>query len=135
MTTRSARTCRPKRRRRQILAKAKAPGADFAALAKQYSDDPGTKAKGGDDGFIDENTQYIPEFKKAAFSLKPGEVTPDLVVSPQYGYFIIKLDAVKTALPADFEKNKAKYLAQIKDSARAGQVPGDAGEPEGQRQD
>ena len=98
-----------------ILAKAKAPGADFAALAKQYSDDPGTKVKGGDDGFIDENTQYIPEFKKAAFSLKPGEVTPDLVVSPQYGYFIIKLDAVKTDLPADFEKNKAKYLAQIRD--------------------
>lgn len=98
-----------------ILAKAKAPGADFAALAKQYSDDPGTKFKGGDDGFIDENTQYIPEFKKAAFSLKPGEVTPDLVVSPQFGYFLIKLDAVKTDLPADFEKNKAKYLAQIKD--------------------
>lgn len=100
----------------EILAKAKAPGADFAALAKQYSDDPGTKAKGGDDGFIDENTEYIPEFKKAAFSLKPGEVTPDLVVSPQYGYFLIKLDAVKTDLPPDFEKNKAKYLAQIKDS-------------------
>jgi len=100
----------------EILAKAKAPGADFAALAKQYSDDPGTKAKGGDDGFIDENTEYIPEFKKAAFSLKPGEVTPDLVVSPQYGYFLIKLDAVKTALPADFEKNKAKYLADIKDA-------------------
>ena len=99
----------------QILAKAKAPGADFAALAKQYSDDPGTKAKGGDDGLIDENTQYIPEFKKAAFSLKPGEVTPDLVVSPQYGYFIIKLDAVKADLPADFEKNKAKYLSQVKD--------------------
>ena len=99
-----------------ILAKAKVPGADFAALAKQYSDDTGTKAKGGDDGLIDESTQYIPEFKKAAFSLKPGEVTPDLVVSPQYGYFIIKLDAVKVALPADFDKNKAKYLAQIKDT-------------------
>ena len=98
-----------------ILAKAKAPGADFAALAKQYSDDPGTKVKGGDDGFIDENTEYIPEFKKAAFSLKPGEVTPDLVVSPQYGYFIIKLDAVKSTLPADFDKNKAKYLGEIKD--------------------
>jgi len=99
----------------EILAKAKAPGADFAALAKQYSDDPGTRAKGGDDGLIDENTQYDPAFKKAAFSLKPGEVTPDLVVSPQFGYFIIKLDSAKTDLPADFEKNKAKRLAQIKD--------------------
>ncbi len=63
----------------QILAKANAPGADFAALAKQYSEDPGTKAKGGDDGFIDQNTHYVPEFKKAAFSLKPGQVTPDPV--------------------------------------------------------
>lgn len=107
----------------EILAKAKAPGADFAALANQYSDDPGNQdpkthkgVKGGDDGFIDENTQYVPEFKKAAFSLKPGEVTPDPVVSPQFGYFVIKLDATKTDLPADFEKNKAKYLAQIKDA-------------------
>ena len=105
----------------EILAKAKAPGADFAALANQYSDDPGNQdpkthkgVKGGDDGWIDENTPYVPEFKKAAFSLKPGEVTPDLVVSPQFGYFLIRLDAVKTDLPADFEKNKAKYLNDIK---------------------
>ncbi len=97
----------------QIVTKARAPGADFAALAKQYSDDPGTKAKGGDDGFIDETTPYVPEFKQAAFSLKPGEITPDPVAVPQYGYFVIKLDAVKSNLPADFEKNKAKYLAQI----------------------
>ena len=97
----------------QIIAKAKAPGADFAALAKQYSDDPGSKNKGGDDGFIGESTGYVPEFKQAAFSLKPGEVTPDPVASPQYGYFIIKLDAVKSNLPADFDKNKAKYIGTI----------------------
>ena len=98
----------------QILAKAQAPGADFAALAKTYSDDPGTKLRGGDDGFIDGNTGYVPEFKKAAFSLKPGEVTPDLVVSPQYGYFIIKLDAIKSSLPKDFDQKKADYITQIK---------------------
>ena len=97
----------------QIIAKANAPGADFAALAKQYSDDPGTKAKGGDDGFIDENTGYVPEFKQAAFSLKPGQVTPDPVSSPQYGYFIIKLDGVKSTLPPDFDKNPAPYIAQV----------------------
>ena len=98
----------------QIIAKATAPGADFGALAKQYSDDPGTKAKGGDDGWIDQSTPYVPEFKQAAFSLKPGEVTPDPVASSQFGYFVIKLAAVKTDLPADFEKNKAKYLDQIR---------------------
>lgn len=104
----------------QILAKAKAPGADFAALANTYSEDPGNKnpphpkGNGGDDGWIDQNTNYVPEFKTAAFSLKPGEVTPDLVVSPKYGYFIIKLDATKSNLPKDFDANKAKYIAQYK---------------------
>ncbi len=98
----------------EIIAKAKAPGADFAALAKLYSDDPGSKDKGGDDGFIDQSTQYVPEFKQAAFSLKSGEVTPDPVASPQYGYFIIKLDAVQSSLPADFAKNKAKYTEAIR---------------------
>jgi len=104
----------------QILAKAQAPGADFAALARQYSDDPRTKAKGGDDGFISELTPYVPEFKKAAFSLKPGQVTPDLVASPKYGYFLIKLVGTKDGLPKDFDKNKAQYITQIKQQ-RAGE--------------
>ncbi len=98
----------------EIIAKAKAPGADFAALAKQYSDDTKSKPTGGDDGFIDQTTQYVPEFKQAAFSLKPGEVTPDPVQSPQYGYFVIKLDAVQTKLPADYAKNKATYINAIR---------------------
>lgn len=98
----------------EIIAKAKAPGADFGALAKQYSDDPGSKDKGGDDGFIDQSTNYVPEFKQAAFSLKPGGITPDPVASPQYGYFIIKLDAVKSSQPADFAKNKAMYVNAIR---------------------
>lgn len=102
----------------QIIAKAKAPGADFAALAKQYSDDPGTKDKGGDDGFIgpDNNFNgYVPEFTAAAIALKPGEVTSTPVKSPQFGYFVIKLDGVKDNLPKDFDKNKAQYIAQAKE--------------------
>ena len=98
---------------KQILAKALAPGADFAALAKQVSDDPGTKAKGGDDGFIDTKTPYVDEFKTAAFALKPGQITTDLVKSPQFGYFIIKCDEVKSKLPKDFDKNKAKYISDL----------------------
>jgi len=97
----------------QILAMAKAPGANFEALASKYSEDPGTKAKGGDDGWIDQNTQYVPEFKTAAFALTPGQVTPDLVKSPTYGYFIIKLDDEKENLPPDFDQNKSKYIANV----------------------
>ncbi len=107
----------------QILAKANAPGANFAALAKQYSDDPGTKNKGGDDGLIDSLTPYVPEFKKAAFSLKPGQIASEPVSVPQYGYFIIKLDNIQNALPKDFEAKKAKYIAdytaQVQQNAQA----------------
>ena len=97
----------------QVLAKAQTPGADFAALAKTYSDDPGTKSKGGDDGWISQTTGYVPEFKKAAFSLKPGEITSDVVDSPQFGYFIIKLDAVKTEIPKGMKQ--ADLLAQVRE--------------------
>jgi parvulin-like peptidyl-prolyl isomerase len=95
-----------------ILAKAKAPGADFAALAKQYSDDPGTKDKGGDDGWVDDKKGYVSEFMKAARALKPGEIS-DLVPSPQFGYFIIKLNDAKENLPKDFDKTKAQTIQQI----------------------
>ncbi len=101
----------------QVIAKAKAPGADFVALAKQYSDDPGTKNKGGDDGFIGPDNGfngYVPEFTAAAIALKPGEVSSTPVKSPQFGYFVIKLDGVRDNLPKDFAKNKAQYIAQVK---------------------
>jgi parvulin-like peptidyl-prolyl isomerase len=101
----------------QILAKVKAPGADFGALARQYSDDPGTKTKGGDDGWIGEDNTfngYIPEFVKAVQALLPGQVTPAPVKTPEFGYFLIKLDGIKENLPKDFAKNQAQYLDQIK---------------------
>ena len=98
----------------EIIAKAKAPGADFAALAKQYSDDPAQRTKAATTGLLTNPPSTCPEFKQAAFSLKPGEITPDPVASPQYGYFIIKLDAVKSSLPADYAKNKAKYIDAIR---------------------
>ena len=101
----------------QILAKALAPGADFAALARQYSDDPGTKPKGGDDGWIGEDNNfngYIPEFTKAATALKPGEITPSPIKTPEFGYFLIQLVAVRDNLPKDFDKNQAKYIDQVR---------------------
>lgn len=62
-------------------------GADFAALAKQYSVDRGSNEYGGRMGYI--LTDRFPyEFEKAAFSLKPGEIS-EIVESPQ-GYHILK---------------------------------------------
>lgn len=71
---------------KQILARAK-KGEDFAALAKQYSDDPGSKDKGGEYTFP--RGQMVPEFENAAFSMQPGQISD--IVTTQYGYHIIKL--------------------------------------------
>jgi parvulin-like peptidyl-prolyl isomerase len=70
----------------KILAEAKA-GANFAALAKKYSTDTGSKTKGGDLGYFGHGTMVAP-FDKAAFSMKVGEIR---LVQSQYGWHIIKL--------------------------------------------
>jgi len=69
--------------RKQLVA-----GGDFAALAKKESDDVGSGAQGGDLGSFSKG-QMVPEFEKAAFAAKPGEVTP--VVRTQYGFHVIQV--------------------------------------------
>jgi peptidyl-prolyl cis-trans isomerase D len=71
-----------------VLKKAKAPGADFAALAKQYSEDDSNKNNGGDLDYFGRG-RMVPEFETAAFAMKPGEVS-DLVKS-SFGFHIIKV--------------------------------------------
>lgn len=69
-------------------------GANFADLAKKYSIDPGSKAKGGDLGWSD-GSNYVPEFTAALAKLQKGQYTTTPVKS-QFGYHIIKLNDVKT---------------------------------------
>ena len=69
--------------RKQILA-----GAKFEDLAKKESDDTGSGAQGGDLGSFGHG-QMVPEFEKAAFEGKVGELTP--VVRTQYGYHVIQV--------------------------------------------
>ncbi len=63
-------------------------GADFAELAKKYSDDPGSASKGGDLGYVKRGVFY-PQFESAAFKLKKGQLS-GIVESP-VGFHIIQL--------------------------------------------
>ncbi len=82
-----------KRKEAEAVLKRARAGEDFAKLVKEFSEDPGSKDNGGEYTFArasaDPEHAMVPEFEKAAFSLKPGEVS-DLVTTP-YGYHIIKL--------------------------------------------
>ena len=88
-------------------------GGDFAALAKQYSDDPGTKNKGGDDGWVTKDTQYVPEFIAGMKTLQKGQITQQPIVSPQFGYFIIKLYDTRSSQPKYFEKINESEISQL----------------------
>ncbi|MBI5554542.1 MAG: peptidylprolyl isomerase [Elusimicrobia bacterium] len=77
----------------EIQAKVK-KGEDFAALAKEFSEDPGSKENGGDLGFFTKETM-VPEFSKVAFALKPGQVSD--LVKTSFGYHLIKVEETKPA--------------------------------------
>jgi peptidyl-prolyl cis-trans isomerase SurA len=63
-------------------------GADFTEMARQYSEDPGSKATGGDLGFTVRG-DFVPEYEAAAFALNEAEVS-DIVLS-QFGYHLIQM--------------------------------------------
>jgi len=99
-----------KKQAEDLLAKVKA-GADFAKLATEYSEDDSSKVKGGDLDFFGKG-RMVPEFDKAAFSMKPGEIS-DLVKS-QFGYHIIKVTDKKAATTKPLDEVRAQIEDQIK---------------------
>ena len=99
-----------KKQAEDLLAKVKA-GADFAKLATEYSEDEGSKTKGGDLDFFPKG-QMVPEFDKAAFSMKVGEISP--LVKTQYGYHIIKLTDKKAPTTKSLDEVRAQIEDQIK---------------------
>ena len=95
----------------EILAKVKAPGADFAKLANQYTEEEIGKTRGGDLDFF-ERGRMAKEFEDAAFALQPGEISG--VVKSPFGYHIIKVTDRKPPSKRTLEEVRAQIEDQIK---------------------
>lgn len=98
-----------KKKAEDILGQAK-KGAKFEDLAKKYSEDPGTKDKGGDLGWLVQG-QTVPEFEKVAFSLQKGQISD--LVKTQYGFHIIKVMDKETAHTKPFEEVKNQLHGEL----------------------
>lgn len=95
----------------QILAEAKKNPTQFAKLAKENSEDTATANKGGDLGFFAAK-EMVPEFSKAAFSMKPNTIS-DKPVKTQFGYHIIMVTDRSAAGQDPFEKVKPSIKAYL----------------------
>ena len=73
----------------------------FEDLARQYSDDPGSAAQGGDLGWA-ETGLFVPEFESALFSMNVGEVSAP--VKTDFGYHLIRMDDIKTGEQQSFDE-------------------------------
>lgn len=85
-------------------------GSEFAALAKKYSDDPGSKAKGGDLGFFGRG-RMVKEFEEKAFSLVKGKVSEPVKTS--YGYHLIKVEDKKEKTVRTLDEVKAEIAKTL----------------------
>ena len=86
-------------------------GGDFAAIAKEKSNDPGTKAAGGDLGWFTKD-EMVPEFADAAFKLQKGQYT-ETPVKTQFGYHVILLVDRRTAPPPSMEEARPQVMALL----------------------
>ena len=86
-------------------------GGDFAALAKQYSEDPGSKANGGDLGWVLRG-QMVKNFENTSFSLKPNEISN--VITTEYGFHIVQALEKQDARVQPFDEVKFLIAGELK---------------------
>jgi parvulin-like peptidyl-prolyl isomerase len=104
-------------------------GADFETTARQYSDDPSTRDRGGDLGWF-RSGAMVREFDQMAFALRPGDISG--IVETSFGFHIIKVEKVRGAerqarhiliiptVTADDAERMRSYANQIAEQVRAG---------------
>ncbi|BAS29439.1 peptidylprolyl isomerase [Limnochorda pilosa] len=95
----------------QAVKKALDEGGDFARLAAERSQDPGSKAKGGDVGFFSQSDNLVDSFKEAAFALDVNEISDP--VKSSFGYHIIQVTEREAARPAKLEEEAAQIRDQL----------------------
>ena len=86
-------------------------GEDFSKLAKEFSQDPGSAAQGGDLGWAEKKV-FVGPFADAAFSMKVDEIRGP--VKTQFGYHILKLDGIQPPAVKTFEQSKAELETEYK---------------------
>lgn len=94
----------------QEIAKKLIAGGDFAALAKEFSEDPGSKDKGGVLGYFGRG-QMVKEFEQVAFIMQKGETSQP--VKTQFGYHIIRVEDRRKKDPPKFEDVKTEILERM----------------------
>jgi len=99
----------------ELARRAKAPGADFAALARESSQHAESAARGGDIGWIAEG-QTLPEVQRALEAMKPGTVSDP--VKSASGWHVLRLVEEKPAAPREFAEVR-DYLAAVLRARRA----------------
>jgi peptidyl-prolyl cis-trans isomerase C len=104
---------------REILAEVKAHPEKFADLAREKSTDTTSAKKGGDLGIFGQG-RMVPEFERAAFALKPGEISD--VVKTQYGYHIITVTDRKEGERRPFDQVKEQIRATLRTKGLQEQV-------------
>lgn len=92
------------------LAARLAKGEDFAALATQYSGDPGSASRGGDLGFAAPGN-YVEAFDKALFALQTGETSPP--VKTEFGYHLIRLDEVRAGAEQTLDQVRPQLAEEL----------------------
>ncbi len=102
-----------------IAARAKVPGADFAKLANDNTDDPSGKTTGGQLPPFSHG-QMVPEFEAAAFAMAPGEVRGP--VKTQFGYHVIKLVSKTPARMRTLEEVRPSVVAELSEKQASAEV-------------
>lgn len=85
-------------------------GEDFATLAAEFSDDPGSGPEGGDLGWA-QREAYVGPFADALFSMSPGELSDP--VRTQFGYHIIRMEEQRGGVPKPFDEVRDELHAEL----------------------